>query len=366
MNTRKITLLGPQGTNIFIFLIFLFFIFISWFTLYTLTEFQGLEFDVNNILTRQVVFSIGSIIVFFLLTYLSIENLQQYTNILFFLILGLLGGLLFTEPRLGVRRWFDLGPIDIQPSEFAKVVIVIFVANCLSRNFNKGILIIIVFGTVLLVNFQPDLGTALIISFVFLSMLLLSDIKLRYFSLLLLTGLSLFFIFLEVGSRLENINIVTQYQISRLNEFFSADLDFSQSQSRLLISSGGLFGQYFVSENIDKVFVPVETTDFIFAAYAYNFGFFGILLLLFLWGLLFSRLRKIITVSDSDFDKFVIAGFIALLSFQIIVNISTVVGLIPVTGLPFPLLSLGGSSMVSIAVIFGITNRIFIENNITI
>ncbi|MDA9713140.1 FtsW/RodA/SpoVE family cell cycle protein, partial [Acidimicrobiaceae bacterium] len=83
-------------------------------------------------------------------------------------------------------------------------------------------------------------------------------------------------------------------------------------------------------------------------------------------GLLFSRLRRILTVSDSDFDKFVIAGFIALLSFQIIINISTVVGLIPVTGLPFPLLSLGGSSMVSIAVIFGITNRIFIENNITI
>tara|TARA_B100001248_G_scaffold108135_1_gene80615 strand:+ start:457 stop:1557 length:1101 start_codon:yes stop_codon:yes gene_type:complete len=366
MNTRKITLLGPQGTNIFILLIFLFFIFISWFTLYTLTDFQGLEFDVDNILTRQVVFSIASIIVFFLLTYLSIDNLQNYANILFFIVVGLLGSLFFTQPRLGVRRWFDLGPIDIQPSEFAKVIIVVFVANYLSRNLNKGILIALIFGTVLLINFQPDLGTALIISFVFLSMLLLSNIKLRYMSLLFLIGISLFFIFLEIGSRVDNINIVTQYQISRLNEFFSADLDFSQSQSRLLISSGGLFGQYFAAENIEKIFVPVETTDFIFAAYAYNFGFFGILFLLALWGLLFSRLRRILTVSDSDFDKFVIAGFIALLSFQIIINISTVVGLIPVTGLPFPLLSLGGSSMVSIAVIFGITNRIFIENNITI
>ena len=72
MNNRQITLLGPQGTNLFIFLIFLIFIFISWFTLYTLTEFEGLEFDVNNILTRQVVFSVASVIVFFLLTYLSI------------------------------------------------------------------------------------------------------------------------------------------------------------------------------------------------------------------------------------------------------------------------------------------------------
>ena len=172
MNTRKITLLGPQGTNIFIFLIFLFFIFISWFTLYTLTDFQGLEFDVDNILTRQVVFSLISVIIFFLLTYLSIDNLQNYSNFLFFIVVSLLGSLYFTQPRLGVRRWFDLGPIDIQPSEFAKVVIVVFVANHLSRNLNKGILIFLIFGTILLINFQPDLGTALIISFVFLSMLL--------------------------------------------------------------------------------------------------------------------------------------------------------------------------------------------------
>jgi rod shape determining protein RodA len=184
--------------------------------------------------------------------------------------------------------------------------------------------------------------------------------------MIILTSLFLFFLFLELGSRFDNINIVTQYQIDRINEFFSTDLDFSQAQSRLLISSGGLFGQYFSAENIQKVFVPVETTDFIFAAFAYNFGFFGILFLLGLWGLLISRLRRILIVSNSDFDKFVIAGFIALLSFQIFINISTVVGIIPVTGLPFPLLSLGGSSMVSISVIFGITNRIFIENNITI
>ncbi len=366
MKNRKITLLGPQGTNLFIFFIFLIFIFISWFTLYTLTDFEGLELNVNNILSRQVVFSLASIVVFFLLTYLSIENLQAYVNILFLTIFTLLVGLLLTQPRLGVRRWFDLGPIDIQPSEFAKVIIVIFVANYLSKNFNRGLLVIFIFGTVLLINFQPDLGTALIISFVFISMLLLSDIKLRYISLLLLLGFGLFFVFLEIGSRIDNINLVTEYQINRLNEFFSSELDFSQSQSRLLISSGGLFGQYFLSENIDKVFVPVETTDFIFAAYAYNFGFFGILFLLSLWVLLFSRLRKILIISDSNFDKFVIAGFISLLSFQIIINISTVIGLIPVTGLPFPLLSLGGSSMVSISIIFGITNRIFIENNITI
>ena len=105
---------------------------------------------------------------------------------------------------------------------------------------------------------------------------------------------------------------------------------------------------------MSKIFVPVETTDFIFAAYAYNFGFIGVLLILFLWFVFFLRLTQILRVSNSDFDKFVITGFITLLAFQIIVNISTITGLLPLTGLPFPLLSLGGSSMVSTAVILSL------------
>ena len=134
------------GNKYIYFIDFSFFYFyIMVYSLYTLTDFEGLEFDVDNILTRQVVFSIASIIVFFLLTYLSIDNLQNYANILFFIVVGLLGSLFFTQPRLGVRRWFDLGPIDIQPSEFAKVIIVVFVANYLSRNLNKGILIALIF-----------------------------------------------------------------------------------------------------------------------------------------------------------------------------------------------------------------------------
>ena len=85
-----------------------------------------------------------------------------------------------------------------------------------------------------------------------------------------------------------------------------------------------------------------------------------------MWLLFFVRLNQILNVSNSDFDKFVITGFVTLLAFQIIVNISTITGLLPLTGSPFPLLSLGGSSMVSTAIIFGITNRIFIENNLVI
>ena len=357
MRERKITLLGPEGTNVTIFFLFLIFNVISWFTLFVLTE--GIELNFNNILIRQIVFTLLSVGVFFLLTYISIENLQKYTDSFFIIILILLAALLRTTPKAGVRRWFDLGPIDFQPSEFAKVIVVLFIANFFIQKRPKYPLFLYLGLILMLILQQPDLGTSIIIGFVIFSMIFVSEIKIRNFVLIVLLVFLTFFLFLEAG-------LINENQLDRITSFFSTDEDFQQSQSRLLISSGSLFGQYFQLEKVSKIFVPVETTDFIFAAYAYNFGFIGVLFILFLWFVFFFRLTQILSISNSDFDKFVITGFITLLAFQIIVNISTITGLLPLTGLPFPLLSLGGSSMVSTAVIFGITNRIFIENNLVI
>ena len=357
MRERKITLLGPEGTNVSIFFLFLIFNVISWFTLFVLTE--GIELNFNNILIRQIVFTLLSVGVFFLLTYISIENLRKYTDSFFIIIVILLAALLRTTPKAGVRRWFDLGPIDFQPSEFAKVIVVLFIANFFIQRKSKYPLFLYLGLILMLILQQPDLGTSIIIGFVIFSMIFVSEIKIRNFVLIVLLVILTFFLFLEAG-------LINENQLDRINSFFSVDEDFQQSQSKLLISSGSLFGQYFQLEKVSKIFVPVETTDFIFAAYAYNFGFIGVLLILFLWFVFFFRLTQILRISNSDFDKFVITGFITLLAFQIIVNISTITGLLPLTGLPFPLLSLGGSSMVSTAVIFGITNRIFIENNLVI
>ena len=357
MRERKITLLGPEGTNVSIFFLFLIFNVISWFTLFVLTE--GIELNFNNILIRQIVFTLLSVGVFFLLTYISIENLRKYTDSFFIIIVILLAALLRTTPKAGVRRWFDLGPIDFQPSEFAKVIVVLFIANFFIQRKSKYPLFLYLGLILMLILQQPDLGTSIIIGFVIFSMIFVSEIKIKNFVLIVLFVILTFFLFLEAG-------LINENQLDRINSFFSVDEDFQQSQSKLLISSGSLFGQYFELEKVSKIFVPVETTDFIFAAYAYNFGFIGVLLILFLWFVFFFRLTQILSISNSDFDKFVITGFITLLAFQIIVNISTITGLLPLTGLPFPLLSLGGSSMVSTAVIFGITNRIFIENNLVI
>ena len=360
MINRKITILGPEGTNLYILLQFMLFSVISWFTLFSSIE--SIEFETSNILTRQIVFSLIGLIVFFLTTYLSIENLYNLINSLFFLSISVLLGLLFTTPILGVRRWYDLEPLGlpifIQPSEFSKIILVLFIAKMLSQKANKLFAISGVLISMFLIFIQPDLGTTILLLIVASLMFFVSDIKLRSAVVGLLVLFLSFFILLE-------FNFFGDYQISRITDFFSGD-DFSQNQSRLSISSGGLFGNYFTESKIIEVFVPVQTTDFIFSLYSKNFGFFGGLLLIALWIVFFFRVNRIIKRTQIEFEKYLLSGLLILLGVQILINLFTILGFIPLTGIPFPLLSLGGSSIFSTAIIFGLINRVFIENNIVV
>ena len=360
MINRKITILGPEGTNLYILLQFMIFSVISWFTLFSSVE--SIEFETSNILTRQIVFSLVGLIVFFLTTYLSIDNLYNLINPLFLLSISVLFGLLFTTPILGVRRWYDLEsvglPIFIQPSEFSKIVLVLFIAKILSQKSYKLFAISGVLINLFLIFIQPDFGTTMLLLIVTSLMFFVSDIKIRIAVLGLLVLFLSFFILLE-------FNLLGNYQISRITDFFSGD-DFSQRQSRLSISSGGLLGTYFSESQINEVFVPVQTTDFIFSLYSRNFGFVGGLLLLSLWILFFFRVNTIIKLTQIEFEKYLLSGLLILLGVQIFINLFTILGFIPLTGIPFPLLSLGGSSIFSNAIIFGIINRVFIENNIVV
>jgi cell division protein FtsW (lipid II flippase) len=360
MINRKITLLGPEGTNLYILFQFIVFSIISWFTLFTSVEL--IEFNTDNILSRQIVFSLVGIVVFFLTTYLSIENLYNLINPLFALSISVLLGLLFTAPILGVRRWYDLEPIGlpvfIQPSEFSKIILVLFLAKILSSGVSLFVALAGILLNLFLIFIQPDLGTTMLLLIVTVLMLFLSDIKLRTSVLGLLIIFSIFFVFLE-------LNLLGNYQVTRITEFFSGE-DFSQQQSRLSISSGGLLGTYLTNSSLTEVFVPVQTTDFIFSLFSRNFGFFGVLIIISLWILFFTRVSRIINKTEINFEKYLLSGLSILLIVQILINLLTILGFIPLTGIPFPLLSLGGSSIFSTAIIFGLINRVFIENNIVV
>jgi cell division protein FtsW (lipid II flippase) len=192
------------------------------------------------------------------------------------------------------------------------------------------------------------------------SLFFLTDIKLKNLVAFSLLTFGVFFILLE-------FNLVNTFQIERITDFYSNEVkDFSQQQSRLQISLGGFLGENLSNTSNIDIFVPVQTTDFIFSSFSKTFGFLGCVVLLGFWAIFGLRVYSLITKTDSNFEKFLLSGFIILLYLQIFINIATVLGLIPLTGDPFPLLSLGGSSIIAISSIFGIINRIFIENNLVI
>lgn len=358
MINRKITLLGPEGTNLYVIFQFLLFNVISWFTLFNITS--ELSFSLENILVRQIIFTILGLIVFFFFTYIPISNIISLSNILMISSTLLLLGVLFTEESLGARRRYDLGIFDFQPSEFTKVVFVIFLANALSKKTNNFLTIGLVITNLLLIYIQPDLGTTVILLLLVFFMFFLTDIKFKNIVAFSLLTFIAFFVLLE-------FNLVNTFQIDRITDFYSSEVkDFSQQQSRLQISLGGFLGENLSNTSNIDIFVPVQTTDFIFSSFSKSFGFLGCVILLSFWSIFGFRVYSLIIKTESNFEKFLLSGFMILLYLQIFINIATVLGLIPLTGDPFPLLSLGGSSIIAISSIFGIINRIFIENNLVI
>jgi cell division protein FtsW (lipid II flippase) len=360
MINRRITLIGPEGTNLYIVFQFILFNVISWFTLYTSIE--SLEFNLSNLLFRQIIFSTIGIGIFFLTTYISINQVAELS--FFFILVStiLLFGLLLTEPIVGVNRWYSLEaigiPVFLQISEFSKVFVVAYLARVLSGYENRLIGYSLIFLNIILIFLQPDLGTSFLFVSVVFCMLFLTNIKFKQIFLISICLILLFFIFLE-------LDLLGQYQIDRITSFFTGE-DFSQQQSRLSISSGGITGTY-IQESLDlNVFVPVQSTDFIFSLYAKNFGLVGTVVLFLLWFLFIFRVLIIIQQSELIYEKFLLSGVILMLSIQILINLTTVLGIIPLTGIPFPLLSLGGSSVISTSILFGLINRAFIENNIVI
>jgi rod shape determining protein RodA len=358
MINRKITLLGPEGTNIYVIFQFLLFNVISWFTLFNITS--ELSFDLENILVRQIIFTILGLFVFFFFTYIPISNIVSLSNVLMISSTFLLLGVLFTEESLGARRRYDLGIFDFQPSEFTKVIFVIFLANTLASKSNNIFKLGLIVTNLLLIYIQPDLGTTVILVLLVFLLFFLTDVKFKSLTALLLLTFFTFFVLLE-------FNLVNTFQIDRITDFYSNEIkDFSQQQSRLQISLGGFLGENLSNTSSIDIFVPVQTTDFIFSSFSKSFGFFGCVFLLGFWAIFGLRVYLLIIKTDSDFEKFLLSGFIILIYLQIFINIATVLGLIPLTGDPFPLLSLGGSSIIAISSIFGIINRIFIENNLVI
>jgi rod shape determining protein RodA len=276
----------------------------------------------------------------------------------------------FAEAVRGSKRWIDIGPIQFQPSEFGKLLFVLAIAGFLAeRNRQLGlfrtVLGAIALGVVpmLLVFLQPDLGTALVYMAALAAVLFVAGI--RWLHLALLAALaatlvaSVVWILPSAG-----IEVLKPYQTARLTGFTNPDADpagltYNLNQSITAVGAGGIDGRG-VSEASQTRFdyLPEHATDFVFASFAEQRGFFGAAILLLLYLLVVWRGLRVITVAGDVYGAMVAGGIVFAFLFQVFVNVGMTMGIAPVTGIPLPFVTVGGSSMVANLVAIGVLQAI--------
>jgi rod shape determining protein RodA len=254
---------------------------------------------------------------------------------------------------LGARRWIKLpGGIHFQPSEWVKIVLIVMVARFFAKKIGKemtwkdigqGILLVAV--PMLLVLKQPDLGTALTYSPILLVGLFLGGIPWKKAAILIVAAVVL------VGGAWSSGKVLKPYQKARLTSFINPDNDprgsgYQIRQSLIAVGDGGIFGRGVAKgTQTQGDFLPIPYTDFIFAAFSEEHGFVGAVAILLLYFLILMRLIQNAQTAADLPGTLLVMGVVAVLIFQIAVNVGMVIGFMPVTGIPLPLMSYGGSSV---------------------
>lgn len=254
------------------------------------------------------------------------------------------------QTALGATRWINLGFFQFQPSEMVKIVLILVLAKLLSQNYDrleqpKYLLQSITLTAVpmLLVLAQPDLGTALVLLAIWFMMIIVSPVPKGYVLALVVAGLLL----VPVG-----LQFLQPYQRDRLTTFINPAADplgrgFNVVQASIAVGSGQMFGRGLASGSQSQLnFLPSQHTDFIFAVMAEKLGFVGALLVLLLFTLLIARMIIVAHRSRDRFGMFVCVGIATLFIFHIMVNVGMNMSIMPVTGIPLPFMSYGGTSLI--------------------
>ncbi|MBL8548903.1 MAG: rod shape-determining protein RodA [Hyphomonadaceae bacterium] len=280
-------------------------------------------------------------------------------------LLLLVGVEVFGETRMGATRWLSIGPLSVQPSEFMKVTIVMALARyyndlrpdratTLLWSLPAFLLLCVPVG---LVMHQPDLGTGMLIAFAGIAIVFLAGLSWRYIVPALVIA--------AVGAVAAYQFVLHDYQRARVNVFLGLADDplgegYHVLQSKIAIGSAGLFGQGWMQGSQAQLnFLPEKHTDFIFTMIVEEFGLFGGLLVLLLFAMLMglaisvaARVRS--QAPNAYFQKLAVAGVAATLACYVLINTGMVMGLVPVVGIPLPLISYGGTAMTTLMVCFGL------------
>ena len=350
LNTRNYTFFEKlKSVDYFLILIVMLIGAVSVFAIYS-TESGEFSFYTKNHLLRLIVF-FG---MFLMLSFIRITFWYKNAYIFYvFCISLLLITLFFGLMASGSRRWLDLYFLNLQPSEIMKIAIIVCFARYYHRIQTAEIqnykfilvpLILLLIPCYLVIQ-QPDLGTSILIAGTGIIIIWLAGLNVKYFvysGLLLIVSLPF------------AVSLLKPYQKSRILTFFNPDRDplgagYQIIQSKIAIGSGGFFGKGFLKGTQSYLeFLPEKHTDFIFTLFSEEFGFLGSIILLLLYILLIYRIISIGFYAKSFFSKLFCFGFASAIFLYIFVNISMVLGLLPIVGAPLPIMSYGGSSMLSI------------------
>lgn len=322
----------------------------------------------RTIFFKQLLFAAAGIFLFFFFANFDFRTLIKASRYLYlFALISLTVVLKFGHAVKGSSRWFDFGFINVQPAEFTKIIVILVLARffALRRgqiNSWKNILMsfIYVFIPMLLISREPDLGSAIVICMIWLGVLFISSVRKKVFIYIVL--------FFAIFSIFSWAYVLRDYQKSRIESFINPSLDpkgrgYNVRQAIIAVGSGGLFGTGLGRGLQSQLrFLPERQTDFIFSSAAEELGFFGTSVILFIYFMLLYRLLVIYRISSDDMSRFVVAGIFFMMFSEIVINIGMNLGVLPVTGIPLPLLSYGGSSMFAVSVSLGIAQAVAIRS----
>ncbi len=328
---------------------------ISIFAMYS-TERGSFDYYTKSHLFRFLIF----FIIFIMSSLLSIKFWHKLSYLFYFLVLLLLFGVqFFGVTASGSTRWINLLVFNLQPSELMKVALIVFLARYYNKipshninSFKYFVLpVFILFIPFALVINQPDLGTAMLLVIGGASIIWLVGIRIKYFMAMSILGVCLAPVV---------ISFLKPYQKSRILTFFNPDRDplgagYQIIQSKIAVGSGGIFGKGFLNGSQSYLdYLPEKHTDFIFTLFSEEFGFIGSILLLLIYALIIYKIIAIGSGTKNNFSRLYCYGFAASFFVYVAVNMSMVLGLLPIVGAPLPIMSYGGSSMLSMMIGLGI------------
>jgi rod shape determining protein RodA len=322
--------------------------------------------DPKSYLKKQALFVVLGVIAMVVVALFDYRRLEPLAMLLYVLIvLALLGVFVIGSSAQGAARWFSVGPIQLQPSEFAVLAVILAVASYCDKRVEEGLawrdvfrLLILAGIPIVLVMLQPDLGTAIILLIVLLVMLAVAGLPIRILVMLLIGVFLAFVLAVESG-------VLHHYQIARLTTFLNPNSTsknqyvqsaiYNLQEAKNAIGSGGIFGAglgHGAQTNLG--YVPEQQTDFIFTAVGEQLGFVGAAALLAMLGFVAWRIQRAATASRDVFGRLVCTGLFAFLAFSVFQNAGMTMGIMPITGIPLPFVSYGGTAVLCFFIAVGL------------